>query len=177
MALKLENLDARTRRYMLDELEYDVARGTVYTSPRLSERGRGEWESLLRAAIQDGDDVSLAVSLRSQGRMRSTEQRRKPKGGFATARVPATAPETLAEGEFNRFYARGLCGRALENGVNELLVYRAKQVRVPRSESQAMIGTTIDAAALLEDLRAHPGIDPALGLPPGPNSGLSVRLP
>ena len=31
-------------------------------------------------------------------------------------------------------------------------------------------------SSLLDDLRAHPGTDTALGLPPGPNSGLSVCL-
>lgn len=30
---------------------------------------------------------------------------------------------------------------------------------------------------MLDDLRTHVGVDTALGLPPGPNSGLSVRLP
>lgn len=48
---------------------------------------------------------------------------------------------------------------------------------VARSASEAMIGSHIDPHALLEDLRTHQGIDTALGLPPGPNSGLSVKLP
>jgi hypothetical protein len=91
--------------------------------------------------------------------------------------VPATAPETLAEGEFNRFYIRGLCVRALAEGITELVIYRAKQVENPRSESTAKIGLKISAQALLTDLRANPGVDTALGLPPGPNSGLSVKLP
>jgi len=177
MALQLENLDARTRRYMLDELERDVAGGALYISPRLSERGRGDWQALLRAAIQGHDDAFLADSLRSHGRMKTSEQRRKTKGGSTTARVPATARQTLTEGEFNRFYVRGLCRRALEDGVKELVIYRAKRVSSPRPESQAVIGTRIDAAPLLEDLRTHPGVEPALGLPPGPNSGLSARLP
>ena len=177
MMLRLENLDDRTRRYMLDELDADVAQGTLYMSPRLSERGQADYEGLLRTAIESGDDVSLAASLRSPGRMRATRPRRTPKGGATPAKVPATAPETLAEGEFNRFYARGLCRQALEDGVNELVIYRAKEVRNPRPDSRAKIGTRIDARALLEDLRTHRGIEPALGLPPGPNSGLSVRLP
>lgn len=177
MALQLDNLDERTRRYMLEELDLDVGNGTLYLSPRLSEVGVRDYEALLREAIRTGDDVSLADSLRSHGRMKSTEQRRKPKGGVTTARVPVTAAETLAEGEFNRFYARGLCRRALEDGIRELVVYRAKEVRDPRPESVAMIGQRMDPTALLEDLRAHPGVELALGLPAGPNSGLSVRLP
>ena len=93
------------------------------------------------------------------------------------AEVPYTAPETLAEGEFNRFYARGLCRRAIEEGTSQLIVYRAKQVMNARSASQAKIGTKISAKELLQDLRTHPGVDTALGLPQGPNSGLSVKLP
>jgi hypothetical protein len=46
-----------------------------------------------------------------------------------------------------------------------------------RSASEAKIGTQVDARALLADLRSHQGLEPALGLPPGPNSGLSVELP
>jgi hypothetical protein len=57
-------------------------------------------------------------------------------------------------------------------------VYRAKPVQDPRPRSRQIIGTRIDAQRLLGDLRAHPGgIDSALGVPAGPNSGLSVRLP
>ncbi len=177
MTLRLENLDDRTRHFMLEEFELDVASGTLYLSPRLSESGRSEYKSLLMEAIKSGNDDSLAQALRSHNRMKLTEQRQKPKGGFTTARVPATAPDTLAEGEFNRSYVRGLCRLALEEGVHEVEIYRAKPVTNPRPESQAMIGKKINAKALLEDLRTHPGVEPALGLPPGPNSGLSVRLP
>lgn len=37
-----------------------------------------------------------------------------------------------------------------------------------------MIGKLITAEQLLQDLRTHPGVEPAMGLPPGPNSGLTV---
>lgn len=175
MALQLENLDEPTRQFMLDEFEQDMKEGRLYISSRLNDAGQREYESLLRKTIKSGDDSSLAEGLR--GKMKLTEQRRKQKGGFTTAKVPVTAHNTLAEGEFNRFYARGLCRRALEDGIPELVIYRAKQVVDPRPESLAMIGTKIDAKLLLEDLRTHPGVDTALHLPPGPNSGLSVRLP
>lgn len=93
------------------------------------------------------------------------------------AKVPVTAPDTLAEGEFNRFYARGLCARAIADGIPDVEVYRGKQVQRPRPESQSKIGNRINVKALLEDLRKSQGVEPALGLPPGPNSGLTVRLP
>jgi hypothetical protein len=87
------------------------------------------------------------------------------------------AHEMLAEGEFNRFYIRAICLRAIEDGVPEVIVYRAKPVEHARAESEQKIGKGVAPEALLRDLRAHPGIDTALGLPQGPNSGLSVYLP
>lgn len=58
----------------------------------------------------------------------------------------------------------------------EIEVYRAKEVATPRSESIALIGRRLSVSALLGDLRVSVGVDTALGLPPGPNSGLSGRL-
>jgi hypothetical protein len=171
-----ENLDEKTRQFMLDEFEQDLKNNKLYISPRLSERGRTEYPNLLRDAINTGDDSTLASAIATGGRLNPTEPRRT-RTGVTTAKVPVTAPETLAEGEFNRFYARGLCRRAIANGIKELVIYRAKRVANPRPESQAKIGTSLSPQALLQDLRTHQGVDPALGLPPGPNSGLSVKLP
>ena len=177
MGLHLDNLDKMTRQYMTEELERDVKNGRLYLSTRLSEKGKKDYASLLRQAFWNGNDETLAQGLRSDGRLMSIERKRKRGGGATNARVPAIAAETLAEGEFNRFYIRGLCLRAIEEGIPELVIYRAKEVANPRPESQRMIGNTISAKALLDDLRAHIGVDTALGLPAGPNSGLSVRLP
>jgi hypothetical protein len=57
-----------------------------------------------------------------------------------------------------------------------VFVYRAKEVVNPRAESVALIGKSLPAKQLLDDLRTNIGTDTALGLPPGPNSGLSVKL-
>lgn len=177
MSLNLTNLDERTRKHMLQEVEADIACGNLYMSQRLSRLGQEDYPSLLKEAIAKYDDAWLASNLRMNGRMNYEEQKRKPSGGYTIAKVPVTAPDTLAEGEFNRFYVRGLCLRALEDGISELEIYRAKEVSSPRRESEAMIGTRKNAQSLLQDIRTHPGVDTALRLPPGPNSGLSVRLP
>lgn len=177
MGLNYDNLDIATRRFMLEELDLDVAHGTLYLSPRLSVQGRADYEDLLREALTSANDEALASNLRRNGRLNATEMRHKLTGGTIIVKVPITASETLAEGEFNRFYARGLCRRVLEDGRDEVQIYRGKEVRDPRPESQAMIGTLLNARALLEDLRTHIGVDTSLGLPPGPNSGLSVRIP
>jgi len=176
MALNLINLDAPTRRFMLDEIKIDELAGKLYISSRLSNKGAADYPALLKTAATAADDSFLANELRATGRLNSSEPR-NTKNGVTWAKVPVTAPETMAEGEFNRFYARGLCRRAIEEEINKVRVYRAKVVMNPRSESEALLGQIFEAEALLQDLRANIGTDTALGIPPGPNSGLSICLP
>lgn len=175
MPLEYADLDNATRRFMLKELQRDIDGGTLYLSNRLSSEGSNEYPSLLTEALEKGDDGSLAEALARPGVLRSHETVTR-KGRLVEAKVPHTAPQTMSEGEFNRYYMRGLCCRAIEAGMDRLVVYRAKQVSKPRRESEEMIGAGLRPKDLLEDLRTHVGIDTALGLPPGPNSGLSIRL-
>jgi len=177
MVLDYKNLDERTRTLMLSEIERDIAAGTLYLSGNLNPQGQIDYPDLLRNAAQAGNEVSLAEAIRS--RLNSHEKPRKLKsGGFSNPPIMrSNAHEMLAEGEFNRFYIRALCLRAIDDGISALIVYRAKAVENPRSESERKIGQSVQPEPLLSDLRSHPGVDTALGLPAGPNSGLSVRLP
>jgi hypothetical protein len=184
VAFRFLHLDASTRSFMLTEVERDTSEGTLYLSPRLTDRGRRDWPDLLRRAAESGTEISLAESLRGTGRLKEVESRRtSPRRGWGwgrvvEVRVPSTAAMTLAEGEFNRFYIRGLCLRAMEAGIAEVTVYRAKHVENPRPESMYVIGRQLPVGALLDDLRRHSGEEePSLRVPGGPNSGLSVKLP
>ena len=175
MALRLQNLDEETRQIMLSEIDADIASGSLYVSPRLSARGAAEYPNLMKTAAHGGTDTTLALALARPGVLNEFEPRRT-KNGVSQVKVPVTAHETLSEGEFNRFYIRALCARAIEAGRAEVTVYRAKEVMNARAESVAKIGARVSAQQLLDDLRANPGVDTALGLPAGPNSGLSVHL-
>ncbi|HLO33233.1 MAG TPA: hypothetical protein VK249_29060 [Anaerolineales bacterium] len=179
MALYFENLDDRTRQLMLDEMEYDVAHNQLHISPFLSGQGERDYANLLREALESGSDETLAQHLREHRRILRTLPRRNPKaGGYSIAATPENAAQVLAESEFNRYYIRALARRAIEDGISELVVYRAKPVSNPRPASEARVETTLSPEELLEDLRSHPGDEPpTLGVPSGPNSGLSVRLP
>lgn len=174
--MNLINLDSATRQFMRDEIERDIANGVLYVSPRLSARGMSEYADLLLEAADSGTPDSLASALSEHDRLNETEMSTSRSGAPIVKKVPVNAAETLAEGEFNRFYARGLCRRAIDENVETVRVYRAKLVTQPRSESEQMIGQHIDAERLIDDLRSKVGVEPALGLPPGPNSGLSVEL-
>ena len=178
MALYFENLDDRTRQLMLDEMEYDITNHQLHISPFLSGQGQRDYENLLRDALQSGNDETLADSLRDHRRILRTLPRRNPTGGYSIAATAENAAQVLAESEFNRYYIRALARRAMEDGISELVIYRAKPVTNPRPESEARIETSLPPQELLEDLRAHTGDErPSMGVPSGPNSGLSVRLP
>jgi hypothetical protein len=177
MGLNLVNLDTQTRPLMLEEIDRDVKAQKLYISARLSATGARDYSDLLIAAARDHDDAWLAAEIRKPGRLNPTEQRKARSGfGVTIAKVPITAADTMAEGEFNRFYIRGVCRRAIADGQSTVTIYRAKSVMNPRLESVQLEGQSINAQALLDDLRIHTGIDTVLGLPPGPNSGLSARL-
>ena len=62
----------------------------------------------------------------------------------------------MAEGEYNRFYIRALCVRAIEDSA-KLEIYRARSSNRPDPASENLIGGSPDAQALLEDLRSHQG--------------------
>lgn len=177
MGLKYANLDTQTRGFMVEEIEMDVASDKIYRSSYLGQRAQGNWPDLLRDAAATGNDDTLAAELRKPGMLNSTTQRKKPSGGYTIAKVPRIAPEVLAEGEFNRYYVRGLCRRAIDTGIPRLEVYRAKAVMDPRPESEARIGHLIDPQAVLIDLRVSQGVETALGIPPGPGSGITVKIP
>lgn len=171
MAFSFFDLDEKTRSLMLEELRYDLERGAVYICPRLSSFGVIQYPPRLQNALTHGTEATLAKEL--VGSFNPTEQKKKRGGGgFTTAAVPPNANETLAEGEFNRYYIRALCRRAIDEG-RKVQVYRAKQVGTPRPESNQKVGQFMDHHALLADLRNN--VEPQLGLAV-PNSGLTVRL-
>ncbi len=174
MKFDFKNLDQETRKLMLDEVNRDIANKQLYLSKRFNEAGEKLYPQILSKALTFGDEQSFATDLRGNNCFKTHEER-KTKTGVTQVKVPDTAHTTLAESEFNRFYIRALCLRAMEAN-QRLTVYRARQSDNPRPESEMMIGTNVDPNKLLIDLRTSMGTDTALGLPPGPNSGLTVRL-
>ena len=175
MGLHYRNLNDATRRYMLEEVDMDLSENRLYLSNRLTSIGKERYPSLLRDAVAEHSDDWLSRELVQRGLM-ATMETKTVRGKIVQARVPVTAPVTLAEGEFNRFYLRGLCRLSIDGDLGGLEVYRGKAVANPRTASTQLIGQRFGAVTLLSDLRQHIGVDTALGLPSGPNSGLTARL-
>jgi hypothetical protein len=175
--INLVNLDQVTRGYMLQEVEMDIKANRLYDSPRLTKKGKEDYQGLLRTAIEHHDPHWLAEQLNAQGRMTSLEPGRSKKGTRFIKHTPSDDHRILAFGEFNRFYIRGVCARAIKEGKGHVIVYRALEASKPRRQSNALIGKEIDAQELLTDLRENEVDKTRLGIPGGANSGISVRLP
>jgi hypothetical protein len=159
---------------MLDEVDRDARLGVLYRSPRLSPLGHVCYLPALREAVCRGTEQTLASEI-ARGGMLNTHEIGHRKGKVFAKRVPRDAHQTLAECEFNRFYLRALSVRALQEGYDQLEIYRAKQVTSPRPESQAQLGARLDVRTLLRELRKYVGVETAFNFP-APNSGLSARL-
>jgi hypothetical protein len=174
MPLKYDDLDPVTRKFALAEFDHDAERGTLTVSSRIRPTNTEEYESLLREALAYYDDRWLED--RVEKMVVDFELRHTPSGATTTAKLPSYAPRVLAEGDFNRYYMRGVCARAVAEGRGVVEVYRARVSAEPRPESQELEGQRLDAATLLEELRtryADSEDEPTIGKP---NSGLSVRL-
>jgi hypothetical protein len=167
--------DTKVRKYMSQELKDDISSGKVYLSKFQTPQGQGEWPSVLGQAIKEHDADWLINELSNSLCWLTEYEKRKPNGGTTMVRVPVTASETLANGEFQKYYLRGVALLAIDTAT-ELIVTRIREVTHPRSQSEALIGTSVDAQQLLDDLRLNNGIDSFLGIPAGPNSGLGVEI-
>ncbi len=176
MSLNYIDLDDSTKEFMLQEIELDKENNSFYLSNYLTAQGKAAWPSLLEEASQQ-DDLWLEREIINRGLLATHYPRRKPNSTeMIQAKVPHTAAQTLAEGEFNRLYARGLSSRAKAEGIEVVEAYRARHSENPRPESQAIIGKKFRPDEILEDLRNNPGVETALGVPPGPNSGITIKL-
>ncbi len=154
------DLNDEVRAVMLEEIHLDQEQNNLHKSRRLSQTGPEDWPGLLAHAAESGNPQVLANELRAGGYLLATEISHRNGKPYSKA-VPRGAPETLAEGEFNRFYIRAFCIIALRRGQTEVEVYRAKAVAAPSAESEAKIGSRVGAKTLLDDLRENVGAKPA----------------
>ncbi len=168
--LSLENV----RNELITEIRNDIDKKKLYISTRLNSEGVEYYPNLLLEIAESGTIESFYEKLSSKYFV-SHEYRKSQNGGQSLKKVPSNANVTLCEGEFNKFYMRAVCVKAMKN--NECVeVYRAKPVSNPRSESEALIGKILSASDLYKDLIAPINDDTPRILPAGPNSGLSIKL-
>jgi hypothetical protein len=171
MGIEYKNLDEKTREHML--LEFNI--GGFYESPRLKNGLLSTWLEVFSEGIKSYSDDWVANRAAEEGLFKEFEER-KTKKGIIQVKVPTNASQMLAEGEFNRFYLRGICSRALSEGCEYIKIYRGKDVSIPRTESEQKIGSLLKVEETLMELRKNTFVDSSLGLPSGPNSGLTAEI-
>jgi len=162
------NLTPEMREFMLREIEQDIADDVLVLSKRFTGTGSIGYPGFLRSAASDHNEAWLAEHL--IGSFNPTEL----SAGKAKA-VPRNAHTLFAQCEFNRFYCRAVCSYVLSNPNDGIRIYRARESKIPRPESEAKLGRILDAATVLKDLRERLATDVEFGLPEI-NSGLSLEL-
>ena len=174
MPLHYENLDPTTRRYALTELDDDLKSGGFHASERLRPTAIAEYQRLLHEAIRYYDDRWLEE--RASDLLVDFETRTTRSGGQTTAKIPGMAARMLTEGDFNRYYMRGVALRALEEGRHVVEVYRARLSMEPRPESTEMEGHRLTAREVLDQLRGLANGEPVMPRLGRVNSGMSIKL-
>ena len=170
MAFTFLDLDSVVRNHMVTEFQNDMLDGGPYISSRLSRAGIEAYPTILGEALRDGDPDSFQAGLSQPGFFISHEP--NPSGGLK--KTPSNAAQLLAHSEFNHYYARGVCSKALEVSEDAVvIVYRARPSRNPRPESEALIDNHLEARSVLTSLRTS-RIDRSVSIPQV-NSGLNLR--
>ena len=154
---------------MLGEINSDIENGVLYYSDRLNNLGKENYQQYLIDSATSTDEEELEKMLDINTHFNVTYLRQgKP------VKMPTNASTLLSQSEFNRFFIRAICLKAINDGIDNVEIYRARESSWSRPESEAKIGTFISAKDLLEDLRNSIGKEPKLF--PEINSGLCIKL-
>ena len=166
------DFDETTRLQMIRELEIDCKNGLFYEPVSMHKAFIPSYRKLLMQTFTKGSVESLSRSLPSEIFLQKYGNGRK---------VPSNIRELLAFTDFNRYYARALIARALDENKN-LTVFRAKPTTNERQISNKLIGRCYfdkmqmkQMLAVLRDYRILFSKNNPVEFM-RPNSGLSLRL-
>ena len=178
MALDLHELDRATRQFMLHEFDDEQAR-LPYVPAVLTAYGQTVWPTLMRDAIELGDDVTLFHDLLREPNMFSQLETYQRRGILHTRKINREqAAERLATSEFNTWYVRGVAARYIAEGVTEVVVYRAAEPRWAPDACSQHEGIRVPVQAVYDGHRAKywPSSDPdAFSIPFQPGCHHSIR--
>lgn len=180
MKMNFEELDDTTRRYMLEEFDAEQASDNPYRSKSLSSQGLSSFPDLMREAILEGDEQTLAQSLARPEYWNPTEGYRAKDGTLSERRVnPDQAATRLATNEFNTAYVHGLAKRLLDEGCAQCQVYRAATPKWEPGECSSHDGQILSVEEVYRGHRAQywpePGNPDALSVPFQPGCHHTIR--
>jgi hypothetical protein len=172
MSMNYTELDEKTRTIMLSEFEAELAGENPYISKALSIRGKQLFPQLMRSAIEQGTEDSLAATLFDDNYWDPFET--YTRGGISRQRRRnmQQSAERLATTEFSTWYVRGLAKRLIDEGVKECIIYRGAQPKWEPGECSIHEGQIVDIQTIYNNHRARywpkPGNQDLFSIPFGP---------
>jgi hypothetical protein len=172
MAMRFEELDEKTRTYMLREFEAEEASGKPYRGQNLSMQGLEVFPRFMREAIVQGNEQTLTSALNNPQYWHTYKKSGKPV-------KPEDEAERLGLTEFNTWYVRGLSKRLMDEGVKECQAYRAALPKHQPSRCPLQEGQIYPLDLVYKGHRAKywppPGNLAAFSIPDGPNCHHTIR--
>lgn len=136
------NLDNKTRLIMVSELERDIKNGLFYEPSSIKPEYLASYKLLLRKYFEIGQIEGLEKALTLSFFKTKDKSSRK---------IPSNIAQTIAFSDFNRYYARAILVRAIEEN-KSVCIYRAKQTINERAESKALINKCYHEKQTLEEI-------------------------
>lgn len=176
---QFEELDAITRKWMLEEFLNEEKSGKPYRSARLSEEGLEIFSKEFEKAIREGNEETLAQALSNPKYWRPTETYVRSGRSHSRQINPIKAAEFLAKTEFNTWYTRGIARKLLEEGEEDCQIIRVAEAWEPREECLIHEGKICKVLDIYEGHRVRywppPGNPSAFSIPAGTNCHHSIR--
>lgn len=166
------NLENKTRSIMISELERDLKNGLFYVPKSIKPDFVCAYKRILKANFEKGDVSSLRRDL-----IPSFFKTRDRYG----KKIHPNIRDKVAFSEFNRYYARAILVRAIDEN-KSVTIYRARKSVNERAESKQSIhknyftkGSLEHMLAVLRDYNILFSGKVDIGFMQ-PNSGLSLKL-
>jgi hypothetical protein len=180
MLMNFEELDATTRDFMVAEFDSEQAGTAPYTGKNLSATGRTAFVDIVRQALLDGNEASLAQALEVESYWESIETYTTKTGKAATRHISIPQKsKTFALSEFSTWYTRGLTRRLLDEGIAQVQVYRAAQPKWEAADCEKHEGVVVPTQVAYDGHRARywpdPGNGAAFSIPFGPGCHHTIR--
>jgi len=174
-----EELNDKTRKYMLAEFEAEESGGKPYRGRELSAAGQAASPGLIREAINQGTEETLTAALAKSDFWNPNETYTRNGVKRTRSLNVQQASERLALTEFNTWYVRGLAKRLMDEGENECQVYRAAPPKWEPAECSKHENQIYPVKQVYDGHRAKywpaPGNPDAFSIPAGPSCHHTIR--
>ena len=179
MAMNYEELDQKTREYMLAEFDAEERSSKPYRSKALSSIGLECFSELMREAIKSGSEETLCLAFSIPKYWEPFEQYVRDGIQRSRRRNILQSTQRLALTEFSTWYVRGLAKRLLVEKVEKCQIYRGEMPKWEPGECSAHEGQIV---AVLDIYNGHrirywpePGNPNGFSIPFGPGCHHVIR--